>query len=72
METNYSATFEFLSGQSAAIVELTDGHGNWAGGSRVDIRSTNKADLYEACYLRASQAAAVKGGILDRFSEVSQ
>lgn len=63
------ATVEFLPGQRAAIIELTDSRGDWTGGFRIDIRSPLRSDLYEEGYRAASSAAAVKGGTLDRFCE---
>ncbi len=70
--TRFSATIEYISGQSAAIVELTDSNGEWAGGGRIDVRPINgdvRAALYEAGYVHATARAASKGGALDKFSE---
>jgi hypothetical protein len=66
--SRYSATIEYLPGQRAAIVALTDGLGEWAGAHRVEVRSGLKSDLYEAGYKCASVEATMKGGTLDRFS----
>jgi len=73
--TRYSATIEFLLGQRAAIIELTDCNGEWAGGGRIEVRPINgdvRGALTEAGYVHASASAAAKGGTLDRFSEWAQ
>lgn len=67
----FTATIEFLSGQKAAIIELTDAHGEWSGAGRIDLPRGSRADLYEAGYKLASQNAAAKGGTLDRYSVVA-
>lgn len=67
--TDYTATIEYLPGRRAAIIELTDPRGEWAGGGKIEIRSSLRSDLYEEGYRAASRAAAVKGGRLSRFSE---
>lgn len=67
----FSATVEFLSGQKAAIITLTDSSGEWSGSGRIDLPRGTNADLYEAGYVHASRAAATKGGTLDRYSKVS-
>lgn len=75
MTNRFSATIEYLPGQRAAIIELTDSRGEWAGGGRIDVRPINgdvHGALYEAGYVDASRRAACKGGVLDRFSEVSR
>jgi hypothetical protein len=67
----YSATIEILRGARAAIVELTDARGEWAGGSRIDLpraAGASAAELYERGYQHAARAAAVKAGELGRFS----
>jgi len=64
----YSATIEFLAGQSAAIVALTDPSGEWAGAGRIEVRSGRKVDLYEEGYRYASISAQSKGGRLGRYS----
>lgn len=67
--TRFWATIEFLPGQRAAIVALTDcSTGEWACASRVEVRSGSKRDLYNEGYRLASFAAAGKGGTLDRFT----
>lgn len=66
----FNATVEFLRGQRAAIVTLTDLNGAWSGSSRIDLAPTSKLDLYEAGYDRAVQAAYVKGGTLETFRVV--
>jgi len=66
----FYATLEFIAGQSAAIVELTDQHGEWSGGGRIEGRS--KAIICEKAYIHASLSAQSKGGRLERFSQVSQ
>jgi len=70
--TRFSATIEFLPGHRAAIIELTDSRGEWAGGFRFDLpraASTGRASLREHGYSAAERAAALKGGELDRFSD---
>ena len=66
--SRFSATIEFLPGQRAAIIALTNGLGEWAGAHRIEVRSGLKSDLYEAGYKCASVSAAIHGGALDRFS----
>ena len=65
---NYSATIEFLKGHKAAIVTLFDQSGEWAGASRIEVRSGSKATLYDQGYIHASASAVCKGGRLDRYS----
>lgn len=66
--TKFYATVEFLSGQHAAILTLTDQAGEWAGSGRIEVRSGLTRDLYEEAYRHASFNAAAKGGRLERFS----
>lgn len=71
-QSNFSATIEYLPGHRAAIIELSDFRGEWAGGFRFELpraASTGRASLYEEGFRAAERAAAVKGGNLDRFSE---
>jgi hypothetical protein len=67
-------TIEFLSGQSAAIVALTDEDGEWAGGGRIELpkapRIAVRDWLYDLGYEYAAKAVAAKGGRLERFSVV--
>jgi hypothetical protein len=65
--TKFHGTIEFLSGQSAAIVELTTETGEWAGSGRVEVSSGRRADLYEAGYNTAALSARAKGGRLEQF-----
>ena len=65
----FYGTIEFLSGQSAAILTLTDQTGEWAGSGRVEGRT--RSDIYERAYVLASLNAQSKGGRLERFSKVS-
>lgn len=62
----FDATIEFLSGQKAAIITLTQ-NGEWSGSSRIDLPRGSRRDLYELGYFRASQNAACKGGSLNTF-----
>jgi hypothetical protein len=68
----YWATIEFVSGQRAAVVVLTDERGEWAGAHRIDLPRCPLAQLrdslYDAGYRSASASAHAKGGTLDRFS----
>jgi hypothetical protein len=65
--TTFNATIEFISGQRAAIVTLTDSRGEWSGAGRIEVRSGLKADLYEQGYRHASFSAAAKGGRLETY-----
>lgn len=70
--TRFWATIEFIRGQRAAIIELTNvTTGEWAGGGRIEIKSSLRSDLYEAGYVHASFNAAAKGGTLDRYTVIS-
>jgi hypothetical protein len=66
----FYGTIEFLSGQRAAILTLTDQAGNWAGSGRIEVRSGLRSDLYEEAYRQASLNALSKGGRLERFSRI--
>lgn len=66
----FYATVEFLSGQGAAILALTDEAGEWAGAGRIEVRSGLQSDLYEEAYRQASIRAQSHGGRLERFSVV--
>ena len=66
----FFATLEFIPGQRAAILELTNQAGEWAGCGRVEGR--DRSDIYERAYTLASLNAQSKGGRLERFSRVSQ
>lgn len=66
------ATIEYLKGQGAAIVELTDQDGGWQGAGRIEVRSGARGDLYEQGYIHASRSAAAKGGTLERYREVKR
>ncbi len=70
----FYGTVEFLSGQRAAILTLTDHAGEWAGSGRIDLRPSFsggvRAALYEEAYRQASFNAQSKGGRLERFSIV--
>lgn len=68
----FYATVEFLEGQGAAIVELSDEGGEWAGGGRVEVRRGDRRALYEEGYRHAARAAAAKNGRLERYREVRQ
>jgi hypothetical protein len=68
---NFDATIEYLSGQRAAIITLTNiTTGEWSGSGRIDLPHGRKADLYEAGYRLASFNAQSKGGTLWRYREV--
>ena len=68
----FYGTVEFLSGQKAAILTLTDSAGEWAGSGRIEVRSGLRADLYEEAYRQASLRAQIHGGRLERFSVVRE
>lgn len=65
----FYATIEFLSGQRAAILTLTNQAGEWAGSGRVEGR--DHSNIYERAYTLASLSAQSKGGRLERFSRVA-
>jgi hypothetical protein len=74
--TQFYGTIEYLVGQHAAIVALTDGLGEWAGAGRIDLRPRAfetqqglQSRLYEAGYIHASASAAAKGGRLETYKE---
>lgn len=72
--TRFSAAIEYLPGLRAAIIELTDSRGEWAGGSRIGLARnapSGRTSLYEEGFRAAERAAAVKGGSLERFSEAA-
>lgn len=66
----FFATIEFLSGQRAAILTLTNETGEWAGSGRIETRSGLRSDIYEEAYRQACLNAQSKGGRLERFSVV--
>jgi hypothetical protein len=72
----FYGTVEFLSGQRAAILTLTDHAGEWAGSGRIELRPSFtggvRSALYEEAYRQASINAQSKGGRLERFSRVAQ
>lgn len=68
----FYATVEFLSGQRAAILTLTNQAGEWSGSGRIEVRSGLQSDLYEEAYRQASVNASSKGGRLERFSVVRE
>ena len=63
----FFATIEYLAGQPAAIVALTDRAGELICAGRIEVRSGRRDDLYELGYVRASQAAATHGGRLETY-----
>jgi hypothetical protein len=67
----FNGTIEFLSGQKAAIITLTDNHGEWSGSGRIDLPRGSKSDLYELGYTQASRSAAAKGGTLETYKVIS-
>jgi len=66
----FYGTVEFLSGQKAAILTLTNAAGEWSGEGRIEVRSGLESDLYEEAYRQASLRAQSHGGRLERFSVV--
>lgn len=72
MAKKFYATIEFLGGQPAVILTLTNQAGEWAGSGRIELRSyvgrNIRAALYEEAYRHASFNAHSKGGRLERFS----
>jgi hypothetical protein len=66
----FFATIEFLSGQKAAILTLTNEAGKWAGSGRVE--GCDHSNIEERAYVLASLTAQSKGGRLERFSRVTQ
>lgn len=65
----FNGTIEYLRGQHAAIVTLTH-RGEWSGSGRIDLPLGSKSDLYELGYVRLSQSATSKGGILDTYKVI--
>lgn len=63
----FYAVIEFLPGQRAGILTLTDQSGEWAGSGRIEGR--NRSDIYERAYQLASLSAQSKGGRLERFTQ---
>ena len=63
----FFATLEYLAGQPAAIVALTDQAGELVCAGRIECRSGRRDDLYELGYVRACQAAATHGGRLETY-----
>lgn len=74
MKTKFYGTVEFLTGQSAAIVELTNDQGEFSGGGRIELprapRGLSRDWLYELAYQWLSQSATAKGGRLERMSVI--
>lgn len=74
MKTKFYGTVEFISGQSAAIIELINDQGEFAGGGRIELprapRGLSREWLYELAYEWLSRAATDKGGRLERMSVV--
>jgi hypothetical protein len=68
--TQFNATIEFLSGQKAAIITLTQ-NGEWSGSCRITTKFHSRSDLYELGYKTASQNAALKGGSLNTYRALS-
>lgn len=66
----FSATFERVT-STRALVTLHDASGEWAGAYRVDLPRNPKASLYDAGYNCAAREAAIKGGTLERYREVT-
>jgi hypothetical protein len=66
----FSATFERVT-STRALVALHDASGEWAGAYRVDLPSNPRATLYDAGYDCAAREAALKGGTLDWYREVT-
>ena len=64
----FTAKFEVLR-KDLGMVELTDENGHWAGFFRVDLGKSRKR-LYELAFDVAAREAKLKGGLLDRFTEV--
>jgi hypothetical protein len=72
----FFGTIEFLSGQKAAIVTLTDSSGEWSGSGRIETSCGSicghsvKESLYELGYKYLSLSASAKGGRLETYREV--
>lgn len=68
----FNGTIEFLVGQPAAVVTLTDERGEWVGSCRVELpRGVASGDLYEMGRAHAWEIVEVKGGRLETFKVVS-
>lgn len=69
MGLKFYATLQYLAGQpNAGVVEMRDGHGQWAGVFRVDVRQGGRAAVYEEGYRLAAMSASFKNGRLELFS----
>lgn len=66
--SKFTATIEFLKGQSAAIVTMFDSTAEWSGAGRIEVKSGSRDALYEAGYREATARATIKGGTLDRYT----
>lgn len=73
-QARFNATIEFISGQRAAIVTLTDSSGEFAGGGRIETKCSPalcghpvRDSLYEEGYRLASFSATAKGGVLETY-----
>lgn len=62
----FTATFEYLRGQKAAIITLYS-NGEFSGASRISHNGEGRSALYERGYGHASTMAALKGGSLDAY-----
>jgi hypothetical protein len=68
----FNATIEYLPGGREAIIELTDGRGNWFGSQWIKLprAKRGRSALYEQGYDAASVKAATHGGVLETFKAI--
>ena len=65
----FYGTIEYLPGGREAIIELTDGRGDWFGSQWIKLprAKRGKNALYEQGYAAASVKATTHGGVLETF-----
>ena len=68
----FYGTIEYLPGRREAIIELTDGRGDWFGSQWIKLPRAKhgKSALYEQGYAAASVKATTHGGVLETFKEI--
>lgn len=68
----FNGTIDYLPGGREAIIELTDGRGDWFGSQRIKLPRAKhgKSALYEQGYAAASVKATTHGGILETFKAI--
>ena len=71
MTKKFYGTIEYITGQPAAIITLTNEQGAWEGSERIDLPKCPPAllaeTLYDSGYTRLTGKSLAKGGRLERF-----